>query len=104
MARYVLLTRLNPDAVARPESFNEVSRLLARKIKEECPEVTWITHYLILGPYDYLDIFEAPDNESAAKVAVLVRTVGHGTTEIWPAVAAERFREVALALAQKRAA
>jgi uncharacterized protein with GYD domain len=48
----------------------------------------------VLGPYDYLDIFEAPDNEAAAKVAVVVRSFGHATTETWPATPWERFRKI----------
>lgn len=96
MANYVLLTRLVPSAVNEPAAFERLNHQVSERLKQDCPEVHWIANLLVLGPYDYLDIFEAPDNEVAAKVALIVRSYGHGTTEIWPAVAWERFREIAL--------
>lgn len=56
------------------------------RIRTECPDVSWIGSYAVLGPTDYLDIFTAPSIESAAKVAAIVRTFGHATTEIWGAI------------------
>ncbi len=43
----------------------------------------WLSNYAVLGPCDYLDIFECPDVETATKVALLVRTLGQATTETW---------------------
>jgi uncharacterized protein with GYD domain len=54
----------------------------------------------VLGPCDYLDLFEAPDNEVAAKVAVIVRSFGHATTETWPVTPWERFRDVIRSVAE----
>jgi len=47
-----------------------------------------------LGAYDYVDLFEAPDNEAATTVAVIVRSFGHASTETWPATPWERFKEL----------
>jgi uncharacterized protein with GYD domain len=98
VAAYILLTRLYPDAVKRPESFEQLNQSVSEQIRKECPDTKWLASFLVLGPYDYLDIFEAPDNEAAARVALIIRSFGHGTTEIWPAVAWERFREITLSL------
>lgn len=98
MAHYILLTRLAPDAVKQPEEFETLNQSLISRLRQECPEISWISNFLILGPYDYLDIFEAPDNESAAKAAVIIRSYGHGTTEVWPAVAWERFRRISFSV------
>ena len=56
--------------------------------------MTWRANYAVLGPYDYLDIFEAPDIEAAMKVSTLVRTFGHTHTEVWAATEWQRFKEI----------
>ena len=55
----------------------------------------WHGHYTLLGPHDYLDIFSAHDNEAAARVALIIRSIGHAETEVWPAVTWERFQDLA---------
>ncbi|MND06129.1 hypothetical protein D3C83_273300 [compost metagenome] len=46
---------------------------------------------MVLGPTDYVDIFTAPDNAAATKVATIIRTFGHATTEVWPATEWDEF-------------
>ncbi len=95
MVTYVMLTRLSPQALTRPESVAELNREVEDKIKVECSGVKWIANYAVLGPYDYLDIFEAPDADTATKVALLVRSFGHATTETWVATQWDRFLNLA---------
>lgn len=40
---------------------------------------------------DYLDLFEAPDAEAAARVVMIVRSYGHAQTETWTALPWDRF-------------
>jgi uncharacterized protein with GYD domain len=77
-----------------------LGKKVAEKLKIECPEVRWISSYSILGPYDYLDLFEAPSADAAAKVAIIVRSFGHATTEIWTAEPWERFVGIAKEMRQ----
>jgi uncharacterized protein with GYD domain len=51
-------------------------------------------NYAVLGPCDYLDIFQAADIEVAMKVSTIVRTFGHAHTEVWPATEWQRFKEI----------
>lgn len=95
MPTYVMLTRLSPEALTRPEAVNELNQKVDDRIKRECPGVKWVANYAVLGPCDYLDIFEAPDAEAATKVALLVRSFGHATTETWVATQWERFKDMA---------
>ena len=50
--------------------------------------------YAVLGPTDYLDIFKAPGTDDATKVATIIRTFGHASTEVWCATEWERFLEL----------
>lgn len=98
MAVYVMLTRLSPEALTKPESVLELNQKVESRIKQECPTVKWLANYSVLGPCDYLDIFEAPDTDTATKVALLVRSLGHATTETWVATPWDRFAGLAQSL------
>jgi uncharacterized protein with GYD domain len=95
MATFIMLTRLSHGALRSPEELEKLERQVSDRIGAECPEVEWSSSYAILGPYDYLDIFQAPDIESATKVATIVRTFGHALTETWAATEWQRFKEIA---------
>jgi len=95
MATFVMLTRLSPDALTEPGKVNELNKAVEERIKRQCPQVSWVSNYAVLGPYDYLDIFEAPDNETATRVTLIVRSFGHATTETWVASEWDRFKEMA---------
>ena len=95
MATYIILTRLSPDAVTEPKFVEKLERKVADRIRKHCPEVRWISSYSVLGACDYVDIFEAPDSDTATKVALLIRSFGHGTTETWLATPWDRFVEIA---------
>lgn len=60
MAHYALLTRFSPEALTGPDSGAELNRKVEDRVKKECPQVKWLANYLVLGPCDYLDLFEAP--------------------------------------------
>jgi len=95
METFIMLTRLSPEAVSEPKFVEKVEKKVVDRIKKVCPEVKWIGSYSVLGPYDYVDIFEAPNGETATKVALLVRSLGHATTETWVATKWDRFVQLA---------
>ncbi len=54
----------------------------------------WLANYWLLGPYDYLDIYEAPNEDVATKVSAIIRTFGRSAPETWTAVPFDRFLEL----------
>ena len=95
MPTYVMLTKLAPEALKSPGAVTELNKQVEDRIRQECPAVKWIGNYAVLGACDYLDIFEAPDADTATKVSLLVRSFGHATTETWVATPWDRFVELA---------
>ena len=68
-------------------------------MRSHCPDVKWLVSYALLGPWDYLDVIEAPSVEAATQVSVLVRSYGQAHTEVWPAVAWPEFKGLLRSLA-----
>lgn len=94
MSTYVMLTTLDPQATKNPAEIRRLEKAVMSRIREQAPEVKWKASYGILGPCDYLDLFEAPSEEDAARVALIVRSFGHARTELWTAIPWERLKEL----------
>lgn len=94
MLSFVMLTRLSASALRSPQSLEELERRVMKRIGTECPEVEWVRNYAVLGGCDYLDIFNAPDVNAAMKVATLIRTFGHATTEVWSVCEWSAYKEL----------
>lgn len=102
MSVFIMLTRLSPSAVRVPKSLEDIERRVMERIRSECPKVEWVHNLAVTGPYDYIDIFHAPDNETAFKVATLVRTFAHAHTEIWAGLEWARFKDMVRKLPENR--
>jgi uncharacterized protein with GYD domain len=89
-----MATRLDPAALHSPQSIEQLEHQVTESVRRQCPRVKWLASYAVLGPYDYVDIFDAPDIETAAKVSTLVRTSGHAQSEVWPATEWQKFKHM----------
>jgi hypothetical protein len=94
MLTFIMLTRLSPDTLRSPGTLEELELKVMNHIRNECPKVEWVHNFAILGPCDYLDIFRAPDLDTAMGVATIVRTYGHGTTEVWTATEWQKYKKM----------
>ena len=91
MPTYVLMTKLGPDAMHDPRGRKAVGRAWIEKVRDLCPDVKWISHYAILGPYDFMDIYEAEGEETAHRVSLISRTEGAITAESWQLMPYDSF-------------
>ncbi len=94
MPTFVMLTHVDPEVLNNARSLEQLEHQAAESIRAQCPKVKWLSNYAVLGRYDYLDVFEAPDNETAAKVSTLIRVSGHAHPEVWPATEWSKFKKM----------
>jgi uncharacterized protein with GYD domain len=91
MGTYIVLTRVSPEAVKTPGRREELCHEVEAHIKERQLPIRWIANYAVTGRFDYLDIFEAPDDAAAMNLSAILRSYGHATTETWSAIPWEQF-------------
>jgi len=94
MPLYVLMTRLAPESLHDAKGRRAAGKGWRKKVRAACPDVKFVAHYALLGPYDFMDIYEAPDAETAHKISLISRSEGALTAESWPALPYERFLAV----------
>ena len=102
MPSYILLSKLTPGGrrtiKARPERIKEVNHEI------EAFEAKVLEQYALIGPYDFVNIVEAPNNEAITKVSIELGS--RGTVEIltMPAISIDNFISmIKSARAQKEA-
>ena len=89
MPIYIMLTKLTSEGRTtikkHPERIEEVEMELKKM------GVKVLDQYVLLGPYDFLNILEAPNNETIAKASV--EFGARGTIEIitLPAITIDEF-------------
>ena len=91
METYFLMTKLSTDVTKRMKDRAAIGRAWLDKVKASCPEVKFVAHYGVLGPYDFVDIYEAPNAETAAKVSMISLANGAIQAESWTAIPYKKF-------------
>lgn len=104
MATFILLTTVSPEVASDPEQRAQLGRLVSSRLHAECPHARWLASYAAFGPWDYVDIFEAPDTDVAAHAAMIVRGTGHAQTELWPAMPWNQFHRMLTTMLSKEPA
>lgn len=95
METFILMTKLSTEQTKQVKDRSALGRAWLEQVKQQCPSVHFIAHYALLGPYDFLDIYEAPDAETAAKVSMISLSNGAFQAESWVAFPYKRFVEIA---------
>lgn len=94
MSTYVLMTKLSPEVGKRVKDRAKLGRAWLDEVRRKCPEVKFVAHYALLGRYDFLDIYEAPNEAAAAKVSMISLSNGAFQAESWIAIPYKRFVEL----------
>jgi len=94
MPTFVLMTKLAPDSLSSARGRQAMGKEWLQKVRSACPDVKWLSHYALLGPYDFMDLYEAPDVETAHRVSLISRAEGALSAESWQALPYDRFLEL----------
>ena len=94
MQTYILFTKLSTDLSFEMKNRERQGRNWLDQVKKKCPEVKFLAHYAILGEYDFIDIYEAPDPETAAKVSMISQANGALQAKSLLAIQYKRFLEL----------
>jgi uncharacterized protein with GYD domain len=94
MTTFVLLSKVSTRSPGEVQALTLMDEEFERRLNRECPGVTRIASYALLGAYDFLHIFEAPDAKAATKVALLANIFGNCTTQTLTAIPFAEFREL----------
>jgi len=89
MATYVMLTTLTDEG--RKTLRQNPSRIREVNKEVEAMGVKILAQYSLLGPYDFINILEAPDNKTIAKVATELGSRGTLQTMTMAAMAIDEF-------------
>ncbi|MDG5766690.1 GYD domain-containing protein [Balneolales bacterium ANBcel1] len=91
MERYIILSKISPDALKDPADFRKMAETVKTKIREEAPDVSWIDSYGVKGAYDVVDILESGDPSQVDKAAMIIRSHGRSDTETMQATPWKEF-------------
>ncbi len=92
MAVYVMLTTLTDEGrktiKERPERIKEVNK------EVEAMGAKVLAQYALMGPYDFVNILEAPNNSVISKVAIELGSRGTLSTMTMAAIEINSFIEI----------
>ncbi len=90
MPVFVMLTTLTDEGAktlkSKPSRIKEVDKEIMEKFG-----VKIIAQYAVMGPYDFVNILEAPDNDTIVKMAVELNSRGTIRTLTMPAIEIDRL-------------
>ncbi|MDM7267187.1 MAG: GYD domain-containing protein [Aquificaceae bacterium] len=90
MPIYVMLTTLTDEGMKtlkhRPERIKEVDKEVMDRFG-----IKILAQYAVMGPYDFVNIIEAPDNDTVVKMAIELGSRGTIRTLTMPAIEVDQL-------------
>jgi uncharacterized protein with GYD domain len=87
MPTYVMLTKLTAQGVQTLRSNPDRLREVNKDVEELGCRV--LHQWFLLGPYDFLNIIEAPDAATVARVSIALGARGSAETQTYEALAVD---------------
>jgi len=81
MSTYIILSKISPNALQKPDDFLKMADTVKEKIRKECPDVVWKDSYAVKGRFDVVDIVESNDPGQVDKASMIIRSHGRSDTE-----------------------
>jgi len=94
MTTFVLLSKISLEGARHVRSLAQMDQEFQQQLATRFPQVIRTASYALLGAYDFLHIFEAPDAKTAARVALLANSFGVASTETLTAIPFEEFHQM----------
>lgn len=100
MKTFVMMSRIVSqcedliDVTNKLQARTRNARGWLEEVYKKCPTVKFVAHYALLGPYDFMDIYEAPDEKTAARVSMLSRRMGAVEVESWMAIPSAEISDI----------
>ena len=90
MTIYVMLTSLTDEGMKtlkhKPERIKEVDKEVMDRFG-----IKILAQYAVMGPYDFVNIIEAPDNDTVVKMAIELGSRGTIRTLTMPAIEVDQL-------------
>jgi uncharacterized protein with GYD domain len=91
MATYIILSKLGPNAFDTPDGLIRLAKVVRERLTKECPKAKWVQSYGCMGSYDVVDIVESDDPQQIERAVMIIRALGHSSTETLLASPWEEF-------------
>jgi uncharacterized protein with GYD domain len=89
MPQYILLSSLTVQGVQTLKSNPERLREVNRDVEELGARV--LHQWATLGPYDFVNVIEAPDDATVARISVALGARGSSKFQTLPAIPVDEF-------------
>jgi len=90
MAKFIMLTSLTDEGMEtlkkNPERIKEVNEEVTQKFG-----VKILEQYLVMGEFDFVNVMEAPDNDTMVKMAIELGSRGTIRTLTMPALEVDKL-------------
>jgi uncharacterized protein with GYD domain len=96
MSTYIVMSKFTQQGVTKIKE--SPARIDAARKTGKTMGVDLKAWYLAMGRYDVVTIWEAPDDETLAKVVMTIGSLGNVTTETMRVFTEDQFRSIVAAL------